>query len=129
MSIVKIENVRVLDPIQKTDSVQTVYIENGKLVAPVEQVEQTIDGQGKWLMPTMVDLCARLREPGQQQHGTLKSEGKAARGNGILHVITPPDSKPIVQDNGALIHGLIEKAWQWGHSYAYHWCSDPRFKW
>ena len=44
MSIVKIENVRVLDPIQKTDSVQTVYIENGKLVAPVEQVEQTIDG-------------------------------------------------------------------------------------
>ncbi len=63
MSIVKIENVRVLDPIQKTDSVQTVYIENGKLVAPVEQVEQTIDGQGKWLMPTMVDLCARLREP------------------------------------------------------------------
>ena len=84
------------------------------MVAPVEQVEQTIDGQGKWLMPTMVDLCARLREPGQQQHGTLKSEGKAARANGILHVITPPDSKPIVQDNGALIHGLIEKAWHDG---------------
>ena len=62
----------------------------------------------------MVDLCARLREPGQQQHGTLKSEGKAARANGILHVITPPDSKPIVQDNGALIHGLIEKAWHDG---------------
>jgi len=61
-------------------------------------------------MPTMVDLCARLREPGQQQHGTLKSEGKAARENGILHVFTPPDSKPIVQDNGALIHGLVEKA-------------------
>ncbi len=114
MSIVKIENVRVLDPIQKKDSVQTVYIQDGKLVAPVEQVEQTIDGQGKWLMPTMVDLCARLREPGQQQHGTLKSEGKAARANGILHVITPPDSKPIVQDNGALIHGLIEKAWHDG---------------
>ncbi len=61
-------------------------------------------------MPSMVDLCARLREPGQQQHGTLKSEGKAARENGILHVFTPPDSKPIVQDNGALIHGLVEKA-------------------
>lgn len=114
MSIVKIENVRVLDPIQKTDSVQTVYLQDGKLIAPVDQVEQTIDGQGKWLMPTMVDLCARLREPGQQQHGTLKSEGKAARANGILHVITPPDSKPIVQDNGALIHGLIEKAWHDG---------------
>jgi dihydroorotase len=90
--------------------VLTVYLEQGKLVSATDEVEVTLDGQGKWLMPTMVDLCARLREPGQQQHGTLKSEGKAARENGILHVFTPPDSKPIVQDNGALIHGLVEKA-------------------
>lgn len=113
MSIVKIENVRVLDPVNKTDSVRTVYLENGQLLAlqpDQSQITENIDGQGKWLMPTMVDLCARLREPGQQQHGTLKSEGKAARENGILHVFTPPDSKPIVQDNGALIHGLVEKA-------------------
>jgi len=110
MTIVKIENVRVLDPIQDTDSVQTVYIEDGQLVGATDNVAETINGQGKWLMPTMVDLCARLREPGQQQHGTLKSEGKAAVANGILHVFTPPDSKPIVQDNGALIHGLVEKA-------------------
>lgn len=110
MTIVKIENVRVLDPIHKTDSVQTVCIENGKIVAENAQVTETIDGQGLWLMPTMVDLCARMREPGQQQHGTLKSEGNAARENGILHVFTPPDSQPIVQDNGALIHGLVEKA-------------------
>ena len=110
MNIVKIENVRVLDPIAKNDSVQTVYVENGKLVAETANIAETINGDGKWLMPTMVDLCARLREPGQQQHGTLKSEGKAARENGILHVFTPPDSKPIVQDNGALIHGLVEKA-------------------
>ena len=33
MTVVKIENVRVLDPIHQTDAVQTVYIENGKLVA------------------------------------------------------------------------------------------------
>ena len=113
MTIVKIENVRVLDPVKQTDQVQTVHIENGKLLdtrPDQSQIAETIDGQGKWLMPTMVDLCARMREPGQQQHGTLKSEGKAARENGILHVFTPPDSKPIVQDNGALIHGLVEKA-------------------
>lgn len=110
MNIVKIENVRVLDPIKQTDSIQTVFVENGKFVSATDDVSETIDGQDKWLIPTMVDLCARLREPGQQQHGTLKSEGKAARENGILHVFTPPDSKPIVQDNGALIHGLVEKA-------------------
>ncbi|MCG2574487.1 dihydroorotase [Acinetobacter sp. ME22] len=114
MSRVKIENVRVLDPVQQTDHVETIYLDQGKRVAELTEVDQVIDGQGKWLMPSMVDLCARLREPGQQQHGTLKSEGQAARENGILHVITPPDSKPIVQDNGALIQGLVEKAWQDG---------------
>ena len=110
MSVIKIENVRVLDPIQQTDRIETVYIQNGQRIDVTTDVAETINGQGKWLMPTMVDLCARLREPGQQQHGTLKSEGNAARQNGILHVFTPPDSKPIVQDNGALIHGLVEKA-------------------
>lgn len=114
MSRVKIENVRVLDPVQQTDHVETIYLDQGKRVAELTEVDQVINGQGKWLMPSMVDLCARVREPGQQQHGTLKSEGKAARENGILHVITPPDSKPIVQDNGALIQGLVEKAWQDG---------------
>ncbi|MPW44994.1 dihydroorotase [Acinetobacter guerrae] len=111
MSNIKLENVRLLDPVEKIDLITTVYLKNGKRVESLEHIDESIDAQGKWLMPTMVDLCARVREPGQQQHGTLKSEGKAARENGILHVITPPDSKPIVQDNGALIHGLIEKAW------------------
>ena len=111
MSTVKISNVRVLDPVLQRDQIQDVYIQAGRLVAETTELSAEIDGQGKWLMPTMVDLCARLREPGQQQHGTLQSEGRAARENGILHVFTPPDSKPIVQDNGALVQGLVEKAW------------------
>ncbi|SDB84815.1 dihydroorotase [Acinetobacter boissieri] len=114
MTSVKIENVRVLDPVNQIDHVETVYLKQGQRVDYIEQPQQVIDGQGRWLMPSMVDLCARLREPGQQQHGTLKSEGKAAREQGILHVVTPPDSKPIVQDNGSLIQGLIEKAWHDG---------------
>lgn len=40
-------------------------------------------GREMWLLPPLVDLCARLREPGQQQHGTLASEGHAARANGF----------------------------------------------
>ena len=46
MTIVKIENVRVLDSIQKTDQVRTVYVENVKLIAAVAQVDETINGQG-----------------------------------------------------------------------------------
>lgn len=120
MTMVEIKNVRVLDPVRQTDAVKTVFVENGKLIDCIglaqNSVDQTIDGQGKWLMPALVDLCARLREPGQQQHGTLKTEGQAARAAGFLHVVLPPDTKP-VQDSGALLRGLREKAFNDGGIY------------
>lgn len=109
MSVIEIKNVRVLDPVKQTDELGTVYIQDGKLVAATA-ADQSIDGSGKWLMPAFVDLCARLREPGQKQHGTLQSEGAAAKAAGFLHVVLPPDTKP-VQDNGALLKGLREKAY------------------
>ena len=65
--------------------------------------------QELWLLPPLVDLCARLREPGLQQHGTLASEGRAARANGFLHVVIPPDTNPILE-NGSLLKGLRERA-------------------
>lgn len=75
--------------------------------------ENTKNNEGKWLFPPLVDLCARLREPGHQQHGTLKSEGNAARQNGFLHVVMPPDTHPVLE-NGSLFTGLRERAFQDG---------------
>lgn len=69
-----------------------------------------------WLLPPLVDLCARLREPGQQQHGTLASEGVAARANGFLHVVIPPDTDPVLE-NGSLLKGLRERALEDGGIY------------
>ncbi len=74
------------------------------------------DTQNHWLIPPIVDLCARLREPGHQSHGTLASEGQAARQNGILHVVLPPDTDPVLE-NGSLLKGLREKAHQDGGIY------------
>lgn len=74
-------------------------------------------GEGaKWLLPPLVDLCARLREPGLQQHGTLVSEGQAARANGFLHVVIPPDTDPVLE-NGSLLKGLRERALDDGGIY------------
>lgn len=75
-----------------------------------------ISTDGKWLLPPLVDLCARLREPGHQSHGTLASEGRAARQNGFLHVVMPPDTAPILE-SGSLLGGLRERAWQDGGIY------------
>ncbi|WII95594.1 dihydroorotase [Moraxella haemolytica] len=74
------------------------------------------DTSNAWLIPPIVDLCARLREPGHQSHGTLASEGRAARENGILHIVLPPDTNPVLE-SGSLLKGLREKAFQDGGVY------------
>lgn len=71
---------------------------------------------GLWVFPPIVDLCAHLRQPGAKQHGTLSSEGRAACQNGILHVVTPPNYDPIIQD-GSMIQGLKDKAKKDGGIY------------
>lgn len=114
--MIQLDNVRVLDVIQQRDAVQTVYLSHGQMVdAPYDRnrITEQIDAAGRWLMPALVDLCARLREPGEQQHGTLKSEGHAARAAGFLHVVIPPDTKPVLE-NGALLQGLRRKAYDDG---------------
>ena len=114
--MIQLNHIRFLDVTHQTDSVQTLYIAHGQLVSPPQdrtRITEQIDGSGKWLMPALVDLCARLREPGEQQHGTLKSEGHAARAAGFLHVVIPPDTKPILE-NGALLQGLRRKAFDDG---------------
>ncbi len=83
------------------------------LLPPNFTIPQITDKKDHWLIPPIIDLCARLREPGQQEHGTLASEGNCARQNGILHVVIPPDTSPILE-NGSLLKGLREKAWQDG---------------
>lgn len=80
------------------------------------QLAKLTDERETWLLPPLVDLCARLREPGLQQHGTLASEGRAARANGFLHVVTPPDTNPILE-NGSLLKGLRERALDDGGIY------------
>ncbi len=82
------------------------------LLPPTWQMPNLDNAQtdGKWLIPPIVDLCGRLREPGHQSHGTLSSEGNSARMNGILHVVLPPDTNPVLE-NGSLLKGLKQKAW------------------
>jgi dihydroorotase len=117
--VMHIQNIRVLDPMHDADVVRSVWIKHGQFIpepSDSSMIEKTIDGTGKWLMPALVDLCARLREPGEQQHGTLKSEGQAARAAGFLHVVIPPDTKPVLE-SGALLPGLRQKAYDDGGIY------------
>ena len=100
---------------KKVDLLPPVF-KDGLNSTVIAQLINSPSERETWLLPPLVDLCARLREPGQQQHGTLASEGQAARANGFLHVVIPPDTNPVLE-NGSLLKGLRERALDDGGIY------------
>lgn len=92
---------RVIDPANNIDAVTDVYIANGKIVSIGKAPEafkasKTIDATGQIVMPGIVDLCARFREPGLEYKGTIATESAAAAAGGITTVCIPPDTEPCI---------------------------------
>lgn len=111
---------RVIDPASALDAVQTVVVDGARVIAQGAEAEamnvaETRHVEGCWLTPAFVDLCARLREPGPKQHGTIASETRAAAAGGFRHLVLPPDTHPVM-DHGALALQVIEKAQAAGHA-------------
>ncbi|MFD0929662.1 dihydroorotase [Methylophilus glucosoxydans] len=105
---------RLMDASQQLDQVQDLYISAGKIVgmgaAPQGfQPDQTLDAEGKWVLPGLVDLCARLREPGSEYKATLLSELRAAMAGGVTSLACPPDTDPVLDEPG-LVEMLKHRA-------------------
>ncbi|HVE52353.1 MAG TPA: dihydroorotase, partial [Ramlibacter sp.] len=50
--------------------------------------------------PGLVDLAARLREPGHEHEGMLESEMAAAVAGGVTSLVCPPDTDPVLDEPG-----------------------------
>ena len=88
-----------------------MFIADGKIVGIKKkpdgfQSDLLIDAKDKIVLPGLVDLCARLREPGQERKGTFQSELLAANNSGITSVCCPPDTRPVIETTAVveLIH-------------------------
>jgi dihydroorotase len=97
-----IQHGRIIDPAQNMDTVTDLYIADGRVVSHGNKpdgfvAEQTIDAKDKIVIPGLIDLIARLREPGQEYKGTILSETRAAAAGGITTVCVPPDTTPIIE--------------------------------
>ena len=97
MNRILITNGHLLDPANGLDRTGDLFIADESIVSIGEKPEgftpdQTIDATGKLVIPGLIDLDARLREPGLEQKGTIVSETKAAASGGITTVICPPDT-------------------------------------
>jgi dihydroorotase len=120
---IHIKNGRLIDPKNNIDAVQDLYIAAGK-VAGIGSIpdgfvaNQVIDASGLIVCPGLVDLSARLREPGFEYRATLESEMQAAAAGGITSLACPPDTDPVLDEPG-LVEMLKHRAKQLNLAHVY----------
>ncbi|STR45891.1 dihydroorotase [Iodobacter fluviatilis] len=105
---------RLIDPLNNTDQHADLYLAGGKIVgvgsAPAGFViDETINASGLLVSPGLVDLAARLREPGFEYKATLASEMAAAVAGGVTSIMCPPDTDPPL-DEPSLVTMLRQRA-------------------
>ncbi len=109
-----IQGGRVLDPAHHLDTVADLFVADGKIAslgqAPAGFIaDRTIDARRRIVCPGLIDLCARLREPGQEHKATIASETRAAVAGGIMTLVCPPDTDPPI-DEPAVIEWIRRRA-------------------
>ena len=100
-----VKNGRVIDPASNFDEVCDVAIAAGRILA-IRNIAanfapaKVIDASGCIVAPGLVDLAARLREPGHEHEGMLESEMAAAAAGGVTSLVCPPDTDPVLDEPG-----------------------------
>ncbi len=75
---IHIKNGRLIDPASKTDKPLDLFVAAGRIVgignAPAGfEANSVLDATGCIVCPGLIDLAARLREPGFEYKATLES--------------------------------------------------------
>jgi dihydroorotase len=114
---------RVVDPGSGLDRVQDVFLAGGKILAigaaPSSfHASRVIDAAGLVVCPGLVDLSARLREPGYEYKATLESEMAAAVAGGVTSLVCPPDTDPPLDEPG-LVEMLKHRARSLNQAHVY----------
>ena len=100
-----IQGGRLIDPASGLDQIGDLAIAAGRIVGVGKvssdfDAQRRIDARGLIVAPGLVDLAARLREPGHEHEGMLESELNAAAAGGITSLVCPPDTDPALDEPG-----------------------------
>ena len=111
---IHIRNGRIVDPKNGVDAKQDLFIAAGKIAALGKspagfRAERVIDASNLVVCPGLIDLSARLREPGFEYKATLESEMQAAVAGGVTSLACPPDTDPPLDEPG-LVEMLKHRA-------------------
>lgn len=125
---IHIKGGRLIDPAsrgqQGADRIGDLFIADGRIVgsgdtAPAGfDADSILDATGCIVCPGLVDLSARLREPGFEYKATLESEMAAAVAGGVTRLACPPDTDPPLDEPGLvrmLAHSARLPEFAWVH--------------
>lgn len=112
--MILIKDARLIDPKNQQDTVTDLFISKQHIAgigkAPSGfKADQTINAKNLWLIPGIVDLSARLREPGLEHKANIETESRAAASAGITTLCVPPDTDPVI-DEPAVVELIHRKA-------------------
>ena len=96
---------RLIDPASGLDRAGDLAIAGGRVISLGDvsrdfTADRTIDATGLVVAPGLVDLAARLREPGHEHEGMLESELGAAAAGGVTSLVCLPDTDPPLDEPG-----------------------------
>ena len=118
-----ISNGHLVDPANGIDALHDLYIADGRIAGvgnapPGFVIDRVIDATGLVVAPGLVDLSARLREPGYEYKATLESEMQAALQGGVTSLVCPPDTDPVLDEPG-LVEMLKYRAEKLNQAHVY----------
>ena len=109
MSLVLLQDARILDPANGLDETGELLIRDGKIAAvgkaiPAEQTvgAERISLKGKVLCPGFIDMHVHLREPGQTAKETIQTGTMAAAHGGFTSVVCMPNTVPPLDSPSAV---------------------------
>jgi len=120
---IHIKNGRLIDPKNNTDTQVDLYLAAGKVAAVGKapdgfSANRVIDATNLVVSPGLIDLSARLREPGFEYKATLESEMLAAVAGGVTSLACPPDTDPPLDEPG-LVEMLKHRAKTLNQAHVY----------
>ncbi len=104
-----------MDPANNEDTIRNLHINPAGRIShtcPDERTigpENIIDATGKWIIPGLIDLSARFREPGHEHKADIRHESLAALSGGVTTVCIPPDTDPVI-DSPAIVDLIKQKS-------------------
>jgi len=118
----RIKGGRIIDPANGIDQVADLFIDEDGFVAAIGKApgdfreDEVIDASNQVVCPGLVDLRARVREPGLEYKATIESETEAAVSAGITTLVMPPDSDPVI-DTPAMAQMIQQRAWRFQSAF------------